>query len=143
MEFVELTTRPEKEEAFEIMREYIPLLNKSDFLQAFESEFFKNHKLFGLRSSGKLVSVAAVWLLLTGLMERLIWISAMVTTEALRSKGFGAALVDGLEDYARTEHFNAIWAHTTSSRAIKFWKQTVDFEQTATVLRKKIQPPPA
>lgn len=139
MKLTELTTREEKEEAFALMQEFIPLLTRQDFVRAFESDFFQNHKLFGLRDSGRLVTVAAVWLLMTGLMEKLIWVSAIVTDKSERSKGYGKALVEGLEEHSKKEGIDEIWAHTNNERAQQFWEQTAGFKEIARVLRKKIQ----
>jgi len=138
MKLIELTTREEKEEGFELMQEFISLLTRQDFVRAFQSDFFQNHKLYGLRASGSLVTVAAVWLLMTGLMEKLIWVSAIVTDKSERSKGYGKALVEGLEEYSKKEGIDEIWGHTNNERAQKFWEQTAGFNEVARVLRKKI-----
>jgi len=86
-EFIEILGRREQEEAFEILIELVPHLKRSDFLQSFQHDLMKSHKLFGLRDSGRLVSVAAAWVLMTGLLEKLLWIYGFVTTEPMRSKG--------------------------------------------------------
>jgi len=74
MDFIEIKLQQELEEAYEILRELIPELEKELFFKSLSHELQKNHKLFGLRSSGELVSVAAVWLLMNGLFEKFMWI---------------------------------------------------------------------
>ena len=71
MDFIEIKTQQELEEAYEIIRELAPELDKEDFINSLHHDLLKNYKLFGLTSSGKLVSVAAVWLLMNGLLEKI------------------------------------------------------------------------
>jgi hypothetical protein len=56
MEFIEIKNKQELDEAYEILKELAPELNKEDFLKSLDHEFLINHKLFGLKSSGKLIS---------------------------------------------------------------------------------------
>ena len=139
MNFIEIKTQQEMEEAYEIINELAPELNKEDFLKSLNHDLLKNHKLFGLTSSGKLVSVAAVWLLMNGLLEKIMWIYAFVTTKSMRSKGFGRKLLLELENYADSENFNEIRVHSHRERAITFWEKKANFEIFSHVLRKKIQ----
>ena len=138
MEFIEIRTQPEMEEAFGIIRELIPELDKEVFFKSLNHDLLKNHKIFGLRSSEKLVSVAAIWLLMNGLFEKLLWIYAFVTTKEMRSKGFGKKLLMNLEAYAVRENFNEIRVHAHCERAIAFWENKANFDLFSHVLRKKI-----
>jgi len=139
MDFIEIKTQQELEEAYVVMRELVPELDKEVFLKSLNHDLLKNHKLFGLRSSGKLVSVAAVWLLMNGLLEKFFWIYAFVTTKEMRSKGFGKELLLQLENYAARENFNEIRVHAHRKRAIAFWENKANFEIFSHVLRKKIK----
>ena len=138
MDFIEIKTQQELEEAYEIIRELVPELDKEVFFKSLNHEFQKNHKLFGLRSSGELVSVAAVWFLMNGLFEKFLWIYAFVTTKGRRSKGFGKKLLLEIENYAVGEDFNEIRVHAHRERAIAFWENKANFELFSHVLRKKI-----
>lgn len=93
MEFIEIKKQYDLEQAYEILKELVPELKREDFLKSFDHELLKNHKLFGLKSSGKPISVAAVWLLMNGLLQKFIWIYAFVITKSMRSKGFGKKLI--------------------------------------------------
>ena len=139
MDFLEIKTQQELEEAHEIMKELVPELSKEGFLKSINHDLLKNHKLFGLKSSGKLVSVAAVWLLMNGLLEKFMWIYAFVTTKSMRSKGFGNKLILELENYAYREGFNEIRVHAHRESAIAFWENKANFENFSNVLRKRIQ----
>ena len=139
MDFIEIKKHKELVEAYKVIKELIPDLDKGDFLKSVNHDLLKNHKLFGLKSSGKLVSVAAVWLLMNGLLEKLMWIYAFVTTERLRSRGFGKKLLIELENYAVRENFDEIRVHTHREGAIAFWENKVNFEMFSHVLKKRLQ----
>ncbi|MCB2147587.1 MAG: GNAT family N-acetyltransferase [Deltaproteobacteria bacterium] len=139
MEFIEIKTRPQLEDTFEILKELVPELKKENFFESLNHDLMKNQKLFGITSSGKLVSVAAVWLLMNGLLEKFLWIHAFVTTKGERSKGFGQKLLLELEKYADREKFNEIRIHAHRERAIAFWENNAKFELFSHVYRKKIE----
>lgn len=54
MDFIEIKKHKELVEAYEVIKELIPELDKGDFLKSVNHELLKNHKLFGLKSSGNL-----------------------------------------------------------------------------------------
>jgi len=135
---VEIETPEQREQAFELLKELSPQINKTDFMASLDHQLMQNHKLFGLTASGRLVSVAAVWLLMTGLMEKIIWIYGFVTTEPMRSKGYGKKLLQEIERYAEEEKFHEIRVHTHRELARHFWEDTVDFEWFSGVLRKQV-----
>lgn len=136
---MEIDTTDQREEAFELLRELAPQIIKADFMASLDHKLMQNHKLFGLTVSGRLVSVAAVWILMTGLMEKIIWIYGFVTTEPMRSKGYGKKLLQEIEHYARKENFHEIRVHTHRELARHFWEDTVDFEWFSGVLRKPVR----
>lgn len=137
-EFVELKTDRELPEAFPILKELVPPLAKDEFLRAHDHELLKPHKLFGLRVSGELVSVAAAWVLMTGLFDKILWIHAFVTKEDMRARGYGKQLLSEIEHYGRKEGFTEIRAHAHRERALEFWQEKVGYEAFSTVLRKPL-----
>ena len=139
VEFLELTSDKDWENAFDIVKELTPQLNKADFLRLRHHELQTNHKMFGLKRSGNLVSVAAVWVLVNGLLEKLMWICGYVTISSMRSKGYGGILLLELEAYARRKQFHEIRVHTNRDRAFNFWKNKAKFEPFSHVLRKKLR----
>jgi GNAT superfamily N-acetyltransferase len=138
MEIFELSTEGDREEAYEILVELIPCLKRAEFMQSFEHDLMRHHKLFGLRDAGKLVSVAAAWTLMTGVPEKLLWIYALVTTEPMRSKGYGRALLAALEQYAKQEGFDEIRAHTHREPAKAFWEKKTEFDKFSDIYRRTV-----
>ncbi|MGD8369467.1 MAG: GNAT family N-acetyltransferase [Desulfobacterales bacterium] len=135
MGLVELIAEKDREEAYEILIELVPRLKRAEFLRSFDHELMKQHKLFGLRKVGKLVSVAAAWTLMTGVPEKLLWIYALVTTEPMRSKGHGRALLEALKQYARREGFDEIRAHAHREEAMAFWEEKTEFKKFSMIYR--------
>ncbi|CAB5139266.1 hypothetical protein D3OALGA1CA_3760 [Olavius algarvensis associated proteobacterium Delta 3] len=137
--FVEIETTDQLAQAFELLKELAPQIVKADFMASLDHELMQNHKLFGLTEGGRLVSVAAVWMLMTGLLEKILWIYGFVTTEPMRSKGYGKKLLQEIEHYAQKENFHEIRVHTHRELARHFWEDTVDFEWFSGVLRKPVR----
>ncbi len=135
MEFVELTSEDERQQAYEILVELAPRLKRAEFMESFDHDLMKPHKLFGLRETGKLASVAAAWVLMTGEPQKLLWIYAFVTTEPMRSRGCGRALLDALEEYARGEGFDEIRVHAHGEEAMDFWESKTKFNKFSSIYR--------
>jgi GNAT superfamily N-acetyltransferase len=138
MNFIEIKSPRELEEAFIILKELVPELKKDSFLESLNHELLKNHKLFGFKSSGKIVSLAAVWLLMTGTLDKIMWIYAFVVTKSMRDRGFGKKLLVELEKYAMREDFTELRVHAHREWAIDFWENKAEFDRFSHVLRKKI-----
>ncbi|MDJ0784881.1 MAG: GNAT family N-acetyltransferase [Desulfosarcinaceae bacterium] len=137
-DFVELTTHDGYMEAFHILTELDETLDPDRFLAAMDHALSANSKLFAIRNAGNIVSVAAVWFLMTGRFEKLLWIHAFVTTKAQRSKGFGKLLLSGIEREAQKRNCSELRVHAHREKAIQFWKQKAGFDGFSSVLRRDI-----
>jgi len=136
--FLEIKTSAQREQAYELLKELSPEINRADFMASLDHKLMENHKIFGLMEGDRLISVAAVWVLMTGLMEKMIWIYGFVTTEAMRSMGYGRKLLQEIEAYAKKEKFHEIRVHTHRELARHFWEDTAEFEWFSGVLRKPV-----
>ena len=54
MDFVEIRIQTDREQAFQIIEELIPVLDKQKFFDALDHELFNNHKLFGPKRKDKI-----------------------------------------------------------------------------------------
>jgi GNAT superfamily N-acetyltransferase len=136
VKFIELKTDDEYSEAFHILKELDGRLKPDRFLSAMHHELSYNTKLFAIRDSGRIVSVAAVWFLMTGLFEKILWIHAFVTSKEQRSKGFGKLLLSGLYKVAIENDCAEIRVHAHREKAIRFWTHNAGFHTFSTILRK-------
>ncbi len=138
MDFIEIQTEEDFEKAYLLLRELAPSLERKQFMKSLKNEHAANHKLFGLKDTEEMVSVAAVWILLTGLNEKIFWIHAYVTAASKRSHGYGSKLLNYLEEYAKNEGFSEIRVHAHRQRAISFWQEKKGFEPFSQILHRKI-----
>ena len=135
--FIELKTSDDYCEAFYVLQELDGRLKLDRFLSSMNHELSCNNRLFAIRQSGKIVSVAAAWFLMTGRFEKILWIHAFVTTKEQRSKGFGEQLVQGLYRVATEEACSEIRVHAHREKAIEFWKRKAGFHRFSTILSKQ------
>ena len=135
-EFIELKTDNEYIEAFHILKGLDERLQQDGFILAMHHELSHNTKLFAIRHLGKIVSVAAVWFLMTGLFEKILWIHAFVTTKEQRSRGFGKLLLSGLDSVAAEKGCSEIRVHAHREKAIVFWTQKAGFQRFSQIFRR-------
>ena len=139
-DFIEIKTDNAFSEAFDILYELDDRLERDRFISAMHHELSHNSRLFAVRDSGKLVAVAAVWLLITGRFEKILWINAFVTTAKQRSQGFGSLLLSGLHGIAAEQGCSEIRVHAHRPKAIEFWRQKAGFDDFSSVLRRPVNP---
>ena len=135
-EFIELKTDDEYHEAFHILKELDGRLEPDLLISAMHHELSYNTKLFAVRHSGKIVSVASVWFLMTGLFQKILWIHAFLTTKEQRSKGFGKLLLSGLNSVAKEKGCSEIRVHAHREKAIVFWTQKAGFQRFSQIFRR-------
>ncbi len=135
-EFIEIVSQEDVLEAFDVLKELDDRLDIDRFLSSRQHELSAHSKLFAVRHAGAVVSAAGVWLLMTGLFERIMWIHAFVTTKQHRSKGFGSLLLAGLYQVAANMGCSEVRVHAHRPKAIAFWKQKAGFSEFSTILRK-------
>jgi len=136
VDFIELKTDDEYREAYRVLKELDGRLEPERLISAMHHELSYNTKLFAVRHSGKIVSVAAVWFLMTGLFEKILWIHAFVTTKEQRSKGFGTRLLSGLDTVAKENQCSEIRAHAHRKKAMAFWTEKAGFLSFSQIFRK-------
>ena len=135
-EFIQLKTDDEYIEAFSVLKELDGSLEPSQFISAMHHELSNNVNLFAVVHSGKIVSVAATWILITGLLKKILWIHAFVTTKEHRSKGFGKQLLSGLNKIAKENGCSEIRVHAHREKAIVFWTKYAGFKKFSQVFMK-------
>jgi len=134
--FIELTSEDEFAEAFHVLKQLDDRLEIDSFILAMNHELSRNSKLYAVEDSGKIMSVAAVWIFMTGLFDRIFWIHAFVTTKKHRSKGYGKLLIAGLEKVAAEYGCSEIRVHAHRERAIEYWTEKAGFRNFSIIFRK-------
>jgi GNAT superfamily N-acetyltransferase len=103
----ELTTEAESREAFPVMRQLRDDLTESEYLDYLAQMREEGYRLFGLDDDG-LVTVAGVALRTNFYNGRHLFVYDLVTREARRSEGHGAAMMEFLDEWARERDCESI-----------------------------------
>jgi ribosomal protein S18 acetylase RimI-like enzyme len=139
-EFRELKKQDEWTEAYELLRQLDPGLDKNRYFFALEQMLDKDYHLFGLIQSDKLVTVAGVQVLTVIDGDRVFWVFDLVTAKACRGQGFGRKMMQRLESYAREKGFDQFRVHSENqtTRALKFYSEKLSYPSWATIFKKYI-----
>lgn len=100
MEIEELQTQEKWQEAFLGMRELRTNLDRQAYLCLIASMVEEGYRLFALRDSGVIVSLAGIAILTNFFYGRYVWVYDLVTASSARSKGYGSRLLEFIEEVA-------------------------------------------
>ena len=90
--------------SLDVMAELRPHLVKENFLSEIRAQEAEGFKLACLEDDGKVVAVAGYRIFSNLAFGRHIYIDDLVTTNSVRSKGYGVRLLDWLKEEARREN---------------------------------------
>ena len=135
--FKELISDDEYLAAYPVLKELDDRLEIDRFLLAMNHKLSKYSKLYAIEESGEIVSVAAVWILMTGTFDRIFWIHAFVTIKKHRSKGYGKLLLEGLKKVAAEYECSEIRVHAHREKAITYWTEKVGFQRFSKIFQLK------
>lgn len=142
MEVEELASESGGLEAFPLLRELRPELDRETYLGILSEIRPRGYRLFGVRHRGRLVSVAGVEIQ-NNLYDRIhLRVHEMVTTERERSRGFGEALMRSLEAFARRHGCAYVVLSSGVARrdAHRFYRERLGYEHRANVFMKRPDP---
>jgi GNAT superfamily N-acetyltransferase len=96
-------TREQIDRCFGVMRQLRPKLTASEFAGRVETQQREGYRLAYLEHEGAVASVAGFRVMHVLWSGKTMYVDDLVTDEAMRSRGFGEALVRWLMDLARQE----------------------------------------
>lgn len=99
----ELTTDADRREAYPVLRELRSHLEPEEMADRHEQMREEGYRLFGRYADDELVSVAGVTLGTNFYLGKYCFVHDLVTTEARRSEGHGAALLARVHDWSREQ----------------------------------------
>jgi GNAT superfamily N-acetyltransferase len=140
MKIEELQTREEWREAFPVMRELRTTLNEQAYLDLFSNMVREGYRLFALRDSGVIVSLAGIAILTNFSYGRYVWVHDLVTTSRVRSKGYGSRLLEFVEEVARRENCRVVALSSGLERtdAHRFYQKQMNYDKTSYVFKKTL-----
>lgn len=142
-EFRKLKKLHEWTEAYELLRQLDPGLDKKRYFIALEQMLEKDYHLFGLIQYDKLVTVAGVQELTVIDGDRVFWIFDLITAKPYRGQGFGRKMMQRLESYAHENGFDQFRVHSENhiTRALKFYSGKLYYPPWATIFKKHVSTP--
>lgn len=140
MKIEELQTQEEWREAFHVMRELRGNLEEQAYLRLLASMVKEGYRLFALRDSGVIVSLAGIAILTNLSYGRYVWVYDLVTTSSVRSSGYGSRLLKFIEEFAHRENCQVIALSSGLERADahRFYQKHMDYDKTSYVFKKAL-----
>jgi GNAT superfamily N-acetyltransferase len=139
-EVVELRSEAELREAFPTIRELHRDLDEQRYLELLDEMVPAGYCLFAVReSSGQIVAAAGVQVLTNLYYGRHLYVYDLIATESARSAGHGGALMDYVEELARTERceYVALSCGREREEALRFYERR-GFERPGYSMRKAL-----
>lgn len=141
LEIQELKSHEEFQEAFQVMGELRQDLDEETYLGLLPSMIQGGYRLFALRDTGVIVSLAGVAIITSFYYGRHVWVYDLVTTSKGRSKGYGRFLMEFIEDFARQENCKIVALSSGLERkdAHRFYQERMNYDKPAYVFKKFVQ----
>jgi GNAT superfamily N-acetyltransferase len=139
-EVVELRSEAELREASPVIRELHRGLDERRYLELLDEMVPADYRLYAVReSSGQIVAAAGVQVLTNVFYEPHLYVYDLIATESARSAGHGGALIDYVEELARTEgcEYVALSCWREREEALRFYERR-GFERPGNSMRKAL-----
>lgn len=142
MRIEELTTEADFREAFPVFKELRPYVDEARFFERLKVMLPRGYRLFTLRDGIDNCVVAVAGVELTETMRgRQLHVHELITTETVRSKGYGAAMMHYLEQYARSQECDILElsSNVTREDAHRFYESKIGMMRTSYLFRKQLR----
>jgi GNAT superfamily N-acetyltransferase len=141
VEVRELSTVDEMHSVYPLMAELRPQVTKERYLALLRSMVRGGYRLFALRDAGSEVALAGVGVGTNLYFGRYMWVFDLITSDRVRSRGYGRALLEHVERVARDEGCEVIALSSGVQRtdAHRFYEQHMGYERASYVFRKSLE----
>ena len=136
----ELMSEEEIRQAFAILRDFRGHLSEAAYLELVEDMSKQGYRIFGLRDSDRLVSVAGVRIISNFRWGRHLWVYDLVTGAADRSQGYGGELLGWLEEFAARNGCSlvALSSDISKSETHRFFEERMSYKRLSYVFSKRV-----
>ncbi len=141
IQFVEMKSLQQLEEAFIILKELRPHLTFEKFTNIYQNAQAEgNYSILGLFSDSQLVAIMGYRFLHDFVRGKHLYIDDLVTSESMRSKGFGAILLQKAEEISQQNGCSTLRLCTgiENKNAKKFYERE-NWNFRAVVYTKKLE----
>ncbi|PLR95054.1 GNAT family N-acetyltransferase [Bacillus sp. T33-2] len=139
IKITELKSETELREAFPVMRQLRTHLNEQSYLELVKEATEKEgYKMAALYEQGKIVAVTGFMPMITLYHGSYIWVCDLVTVAGARSKGYGAALLTYVQNWAKDNGYTLVSLSSGLQRvdAHRFYEDKMHYEKTSFVYKK-------
>lgn len=137
----ELTTEEEFRRAYPVMNELRTHFMKVEDYEAQLAEMRRDgYRLFAALEGNRYVALAGIAVRTNFYYGKFLYVYDLVTSEAVRSKGHGKALLDHLEELARAEGCQTIALSSGTQRvdAHRFYEEKMGYDRVSYVFKKEL-----
>ena len=138
---VELTTDEEFRQAFPVMNELRTHLMRVEEYEAQLSEMRRDgYRLFAAVEDERYLALAGIAIRTNFYYGKFLYVYDLITSESVRSKGHGKALLDHLEDLARSEGCQTLALSSGTQRvdAHRFYEDKMGYDRVSYVFKKEL-----
>lgn len=137
----ELTTQQEWIEAYSVMNQLRTHLDLHEYLCLIKEAAEKAHyRMAALFKDGKIAAVTGFMPMVTLYHGNYIWVCDLVTDLEERSKGYGAALLDYVENWAAANGYPIVSLSSGLQRldAHRFYQEKMTYDRVSYVFLKRL-----
>lgn len=137
----ELKNEQEWMEAFPVMKQLRTHLVETTFLQYVqEAVQTEDYNVAALYEKDKIVAVTGFMPMFTLYNGRFIWVCELVTDSEHRSKGYGAALLNYVQDWSRENGYKIVSLSSGIQRvdAHRFYENKMEYDKVSYQYLKKL-----
>jgi GNAT superfamily N-acetyltransferase len=135
-----LTNEKEWLDAFEVMKQLRPHLNKESYLDLVrEAEAKEDYRIAALYHEDKIVAVTGFMPMITLYNGRSVWVCELVTDSNERSKGYGEELLRFVEEWSKENGYELVSLSSGVQRldAHRFYEEKMSYDKVSFVYLKR------
>ena len=136
----ELTNEDDLRRAFPVLRELRSHLDEDAYLESVRDMMGRGYRLFALEDGGDIVALAGIGEGLNFYYGKYIWVFDLVTSERVRSRGYGQTLLEHIEQLAREDGCQTVALSSALYRedAHRFYEKRMGYERASYSFVKKL-----
>ena len=140
MELVEYTEESQMRAAYAVMHELRTELSEDEYMALLSEMVPAGYRLFAATDEGDIKALAGVAFRTNFYYGRYVWVYDLITTDAGRSKGYGAALLGHIEELARERGCDTIALASAFHRvdAHRFYEDKMSYTRAGYDFVKKL-----
>lgn len=137
----ELKNEKEWREAYPVMKQLRTHLDEEQFLALVQEASQKeDYKMAALYDHEKIVAVTGFMPMITLYNGRFIWVCDLVTDSESRSKGYGEALLNYVQDWSKENGYDIVSLSSGLQRidAHRFYENKMEYDKTSYVFLRRL-----